>query len=139
MTEDKAAPTSKTTTHREPSKLSTALAVGAATGGRRHGVPGLLVFGLVGLGGQAILNRIPTDKGTQTPDSDPNVEKEGSIISRLLASPNSPIRKLSREEYMEKMKEKQLALDAEIALIDEEIERLRQNRDSDHSQSPPRK
>lgn len=79
------------------------------------------------------------NKDAQASGSGVVVEKRGNVISRLLASPNSPIRKLSHEEYIEKMRERQLVLDAEIALIDEEIERLRQSPETDDRQDQPRK
>ncbi|KAK6336026.1 hypothetical protein TWF730_003398 [Orbilia blumenaviensis] len=101
---------------------------GAVIGGRRNLLPGLITFGLAGLGGQAILIAIETSRKR----SELNREREGSteaqpkggMVSRWLNSESNIIRKLSKEEYVAKMREKQLAIDVEIALVDEEIERL---------------
>ncbi|KAK6517273.1 hypothetical protein TWF281_003933 [Arthrobotrys megalospora] len=98
---------------------------GAVIGGRRNLLPGIIVFGLAGLGGQTILNAIEDSRKVNANRgvSAEAAPKEG-IISRIINAENSPVRKLTKEEYVSKMRDKQLIIDAEIALIDEEIERL---------------
>ncbi|EWC45734.1 hypothetical protein DRE_05071 [Drechslerella stenobrocha 248] len=98
---------------------------GSIIGVRSHAIPGLLVFGAAGISGQAILNRIAANKDIRREDHEGAKEPEASILSRILSSENSPVRKLSQQEYIDKLREKQLYIDAEIALIDEEIEELR--------------
>ncbi|KAF3204406.1 hypothetical protein TWF106_001584 [Orbilia oligospora] len=101
---------------------------GAVIGGRRNLIPGFITFGIAGVGGQVVLNAIEAstkqDKlGGGKEWSSEAPPREG-ILSRILNSENSPVRKLSSEEYVSKMRDKQLMVDAEIALIDEEIARL---------------
>ncbi|KAK6509994.1 hypothetical protein TWF481_004708 [Arthrobotrys musiformis] len=99
---------------------------GAVIGGRRNLIPGLITFGLMGLGGQAVLNAIEESKRRELnahQDLSEEAPQKG-MISRFFDSKDSPIRKLTPEEYVEKMRNKQLMVDAEIALVDEEIERL---------------
>ena len=97
-------------------------------GGRRNLLPGLITFGLAGLGGQAVLNAIETSRiqAELNGNEEGSAEEppKGGILSRILNSENNPVRKLTPEEYVAKMRDKQLMVDAEIALVDEEIERL---------------
>ncbi|KAK6351727.1 hypothetical protein TWF718_004874 [Orbilia javanica] len=101
---------------------------GAVIGGRRNLLPGLITFGLAGLGGQAVLNAIEASRNQEELNGNKALSIEtpekGGILSRILNSENSPVRKLTAEEYVAKMRDKQLMVDAEIALVDEEIERL---------------
>ncbi|KAK6499217.1 hypothetical protein TWF506_003845 [Arthrobotrys conoides] len=110
---------------------------GAVIGGRRNLIPGLITFGIAGLGGQAALNAF--EASTKQDKLNGNKEwsteappKEG-IVSRILNSENSPVRKLSGEEYVAKMRDKQLMVDAEIALVDEEIVRLTKKLEEENS------
>ncbi|RVD81192.1 uncharacterized protein DFL_009066 [Arthrobotrys flagrans] len=126
-------PQGDTITSRERIILSGASAAavggtwGAVIGGRRNMLPGLVAFGLAGLGGQAVLNTIEArkqDESNMNKDWSAEAPQKEGILSRILNSENSPVRRLTSEEYVEKMRDKQLMVDAEIALVDEEIARL---------------
>ncbi|KAF3160664.1 hypothetical protein EYR41_009203 [Orbilia oligospora] len=98
---------------------------GAVIGGRRNLIPGFITFGIAGVGGQVVLNAIEAStKQDKLGGSSSEAPPREGILSRILNSENSPVRKLSSEEYVSKMRDKQLMVDAEIALIDEEIARL---------------
>ncbi|KAK6535141.1 hypothetical protein TWF694_001619 [Orbilia ellipsospora] len=118
---------------------STAAIWGAVIGGRRHAIPGFLVFGITGSAAQLVYNIIDSNKKNDTATDQVHMEQnsKGGIISQILTSQNNPIRLLTKEEYIQKLQEKQLVLDADIALVDEEIERLRQKleKEKDHKES----
>jgi hypothetical protein len=76
----------------------------------------MLVYGLAAAGGQVAVNLIAGQK---------RVDKE-EHSSSWLSSPWSPLQKLSDEEYVSMMQEKILRVDADIALIDDRIAKLRE-------------
>lgn len=72
----------------------------------------MIIWGLVGAGGQAIANRSPSE-GSKSSDGT-------SWLSRL-----SPLKKLTDDEYIDMMKEKILKVEVDIALIDDRIAELK--------------
>ncbi|EOD44861.1 hypothetical protein GTA08_BOTSDO04380 [Neofusicoccum parvum] len=86
-----------------PSSLvASALEAGALTGSRAHVIPGAVMFSIFGFAGQHIYNFFDTRHAAR------------------------PVKVLSEDEYEEMLKEKLLKVDVEIALVDESIEKLRQ-------------
>ena len=82
-------------------------------GGPRNILPGILVFSALGAGGSYMTQKL----------SDKEVEPKPK--SSWLDSKWSPMKRLTDKEYEEKLEEKILRLEAEIAIIDENIESLK--------------
>lgn len=57
-----------------------------------------------------------------------NDSHQDTLLVRLAKSRFSPMKVLSNEEYAAMLREKQIRIEAEIALIDEDIAHLRQSR-----------
>lgn len=98
-------------------------------GGPARLLPAVVIWGLVGAGGQAIANR--------SPSSHPSQSNEGTSWISML----NPLKKLTDEEYIDMMKEKILKVEVDIALIDDRIAELRaaeeaKGRDSSHGNAP---
>ncbi|OQE27887.1 hypothetical protein PENSTE_c004G01230 [Penicillium steckii] len=105
------------------SALCGGLSGGAVTrlmGGRL--VPGLVIFTLLGYGGQSAFNRVDAWQmgRAQTPSK--------PLMQRMAESKWIPLRHLSDEEYRSMLNEKLLSVEAEIALLDEKIEQLESSR-----------
>ncbi|CAI7635025.1 unnamed protein product [Penicillium manginii] len=90
------------------------------TGGRL--VPGLVIFSLLGYGGQSAFNRVDAWQMGR----DPTPSKP--LMQRMADSKWIPLRHLSDEEYRGMLDEKLLSVEAEIALLDEKIEELESTR-----------
>ncbi|KAK8927736.1 hypothetical protein VCV18_004220 [Metarhizium anisopliae] len=73
----------------------------------------MVIWGLVGAGGQAIANRSTPSQASKSSDG-------SSWLSKL-----SPLKKLTDEEYIDMMKEKILKVEVDIALIDDRIAELK--------------
>ncbi|KAI6092507.1 hypothetical protein F4821DRAFT_224199 [Hypoxylon rubiginosum] len=89
--------------------------VGGMFRGPRNIIPGILFFGTVGATGSYFSQRF-----RDSPKSDESKAKSGWLDSRW-----SPMKRLSDKEYEEKLEEKILRINAEIAIIDENIASLR--------------
>ncbi|KAM5353861.1 hypothetical protein ACJ41O_000511 [Fusarium nematophilum] len=89
-------------------------AVGGLIRGPSNILPAMLVWTVVGAGGQMIANRFAARQ--------PKVKDENDSWFR---SRWSPLKKLTDEEYTDMMSEKMLRIDADIALIDDRIAELR--------------
>lgn len=72
------------------------------------------MWGLMGAGGQMLVNRYQASK------LQPKQDDGKGFWARL-----NPLRKLTDEEYMDMMREKKLKLDVDISLIDDRIAELR--------------
>ncbi|KAJ5227349.1 uncharacterized protein N7469_007355 [Penicillium citrinum] len=85
-------------------------------------VPGLVIFTLLGYGGQSVFNRVDAWQmgRAQTPSK--------PLMQRMAESKWIPLRHLSDEEYRNMLNEKLLSVEAEIALLDEKIEQLESSR-----------
>ncbi|KAI1818808.1 hypothetical protein GGS20DRAFT_526954 [Poronia punctata] len=85
--------------------------VGGMIRGPKNILPGVLFFGALGAGSSYV---------SQLSQSSPAKEKTSWLDSKW-----SPMQRLSDKEYMDKLEEKILRLDAEIAIIDENIASLK--------------
>ncbi|ATY60050.1 hypothetical protein A9K55_006363 [Cordyceps militaris] len=77
-------------------------------------IPAMIMWGLMGAGGQMLVHRHEANQ------MKPKIENGPGFWSRL-----NPLRKLTDEEYMDMMREKKLKLDVDISLIDDRITELR--------------
>ncbi|RPA84341.1 hypothetical protein BJ508DRAFT_412741 [Ascobolus immersus RN42] len=99
---------------------------GAIFRGPKNIIPGAVVYGLastaihfgVGAGDSTILEKVaaPVDE---------NEQKSRTWEDVIFRSKFSPIKKLTKEEYTELMEGRIMKVDVEIALIDDELERLK--------------
>jgi predicted house-cleaning noncanonical NTP pyrophosphatase (MazG superfamily) len=87
-------------------------------GGRRNVIPGAIMFAIFGATGQAMYN------WTDARNSE-RVEKGGVHKNSIFNSKWSPMKVLSDREYEDMLREKLLRVNAQIALVDENIEALR--------------
>lgn len=90
-------------------------------GGRANAIPGAIMFSVFGAGGQGILNMLD---GHRSSRSVRNVD-DASRNPTDTGSRWNLVKMLSDEEYLAILQEKQLRLDAEVAVIDDEIQKLR--------------
>ncbi|KAI5845914.1 hypothetical protein BZA05DRAFT_407309 [Tricharina praecox] len=99
----------------------TGLTLGLVLRGRSNALPGALVWGLVGLGGQYGYN-IADARHTEEAFAPPKVKvKTISLLDRTFNSRWNPIKKLSDQEYAAMLDGKLLAVEAELAITNEEI------------------
>lgn len=96
-------------------------------------MPGIVVFSLLGYLGQSSWNMIERWR----------LESAGTkpILQRIADLKWAPLRSLSDDDYKHILSEKLLSIEAEIAILDEKIQQLQQekmaqNRES-WSQQPP--
>ncbi|KAI1769600.1 hypothetical protein GGR53DRAFT_473307 [Hypoxylon sp. FL1150] len=89
--------------------------VGGMFRGPRNIIPGMLFFGTVGATGTYFSQRFRNGPK----------DSESKVKSGWLDSKWSPLKRLSDKEYEEKLEEKILRINAEIAIIDENIASLR--------------
>lgn len=92
-------------------------------------IPGLVIFSLLGYGGQAAFNRV--DAWQMQKAQNPSKP----LFQRIADSKWVPLRHLSDEEYREILSEKILGVEAEIALLDEKIADLEATRPNPASPS----
>lgn len=90
-------------------------------GGRGNILPGAIMFALCGAAGQAIYNR--ADARPTASESDGKQQK--SLQDSWLNSKWSPMKVLTDAEYENMLQEKLLRVNADIALLDERINVLR--------------
>ncbi len=88
------------------------------------------MFTLFGLIGQAIFNALDTRQPAASGSASANSSGLGSFWRSLGGSKWTPFTVLSDEDYEAMLKEKLLRVDAEIAMIDEKIEQLKQMPDT---------
>lgn len=86
--------------------------------GRSHVLPGAVMFTLFGFLGQTTYNKLAASSYVDTGP------KKG-FWARVAERKWSPMKVLSNEEYAEMLRERQLKIDMEIALIDDKIAALR--------------
>ncbi|KAL7273052.1 hypothetical protein RUND412_004110 [Rhizina undulata] len=112
----------------------TGCTLGLLLRGRSNAIPGAMVWGLLGMGGQYAYNLADTRRTEDVikQQSVSQVQQEGpapSLWERYLRSRWSPVKPLTHEEYENLIKEKLLAVEADIAIMNEEIEKLKKLRD----------
>ncbi|PWW79608.1 hypothetical protein C7212DRAFT_350451 [Tuber magnatum] len=93
-----------------------------------NAVPGAIVWGLVGLGGQYAYNVADARHTQGVIEKLGNPEPRESMLDRAMRSGWSPVKRLTRGEYADILKEKLLAVEADIAIANEEIEKLERQR-----------
>ena len=74
----------------------------------------MVLWGLLGAGGQMVANHVAAREPRVKDD------KDGQFWSKL-----SPLKKLTDDEYVDKMQDKILKVEVDIALIDDKIAELR--------------
>lgn len=82
-------------------------------GGPARLLPAIVIWGLIGAGGQAIANKSSSEAGEAKADGT-------SWLMKL-----SPLKKLTDEEYIGMMQDKILKVEVDIALIDDRIAELK--------------
>lgn len=87
------------------------------SGGRTNVIPGLMCFSIFGLAGQAAYNAI--DASDLPRDDGPG------LFERWLNSRYFPVKRISHDDYRSMLNEKLIRVEAEMALIDEEIDRIK--------------
>jgi hypothetical protein len=84
------------------------------------------MFSIFGLVGQTIYNFADARHSEMQQSGSETLQK--STWENLLNSRWSPVKALSDREYERMLEEKLLQLDAEIALVDEDIAKLKENK-----------
>lgn len=79
------------------------------------------MFSLFGWAGQTLFNSL--DQREESPAAEPSAKKASSSNSSWF----NPMRKLSDEEYKHMLQEKLIRVEAEIALIEESLQKLGTN------------
>ncbi|KAL8686245.1 MAG: hypothetical protein Q9218_007244 [Villophora microphyllina] len=116
-----------------------ALKVGAWSGGRKNIFPGIIMFSLFGFAGQHFYNTLDARRGppiapdgaSTTGRGDSNTDQP--VWKRALNSRWSPMKVLSDEEYEKMLKQKLLRVDAEIAILEENIAKAKMQVDAQNS------
>lgn len=85
------------------------------------------MFSLFGYAGQKVYNSLDAKHSGEAAQQQPQTR---SLLQRIAGSRWSPMAVLSDEDYEKMLQERLLRINAEIAIIDENIEKLRQ-------QAPP--
>lgn len=103
---------------------------GATIGGlfrsRRNILPAALVWTVVGFVGQTVYNKFDARYSEQAAaELHKEKEEKKGFWNRVADMRWSPMKKLSDEEYGNMLKERLLRVEADIALVDEELEKVR--------------
>lgn len=93
-------------------------------GGPRNIIPGTIMFTLFGYAGQMLYNALDR-RHTQQIHQSATDKDSSSLWRRLANSKYSPMKILSDEEYEKILKGKLLRVEAEIAVIDDDIDKLK--------------
>ncbi|KAK4692589.1 hypothetical protein P7C71_g4650, partial [Lecanoromycetidae sp. Uapishka_2] len=104
--------------------------VGGLLRGRRNVIPGTIMFTMFGFLGQMVYNRLDARHSDNVAVeveavNEGKVKKEKGFWTRVAEMKWSPMKALTDEEYENILREKLLRVDAEIALVDEQVEKLR--------------
>lgn len=83
----------------------------------------MIVFSLLGYLGQSVANKLEHRSLNAQP------EQALSMGQRIVNSRFNPMRRLSDEDYKHMLSEKVIRIEAEIALIDEDISKLQSQTD----------
>jgi hypothetical protein len=92
-------------------------------GGRSNALPGFLVWGLLGLSGQYAYNYADAAHTSNVLASQ-TAEPQPSLTDKLFRSKWNPIKKLTDVEYEGMLEAKLLAVNAELAITNEQIAEL---------------
>lgn len=91
----------------------------SSLGGPRNIIPGTIMFALFGSAGQALYDKADA-RNSAKPAVDPNEKKTSWLNSKW-----SPVSVLSDAEYEAILREKLLGVEAQIAIVDENLKALR--------------
>ena len=94
-------------------------------GGRRNIIPGTIMFTIFGYLGQTIFNILDARHTQQMYQAATEDRDNTSFWRRMANSKYSPMKVLSNEEYEKILQKKLLRVEAEIAVIDDDIEKLK--------------
>ncbi|KAF2252179.1 hypothetical protein BU26DRAFT_516867 [Trematosphaeria pertusa] len=117
----------------------TGFSLGFLFRGPRNVIPGTIMFTLFGWGGQHAYNYLDK-RNSDVIRKEQEMREQGEVkeqlnwLQRVAKSKWSPMSILTDEEYERMMNEKLLAVEAEIALIDEKIEGLRKKQNDMEAQ-----
>jgi len=98
--------------------------------GRANILPGAVIGGAAGFAGQHAMDAWGPDSGSRSNSKPP-------ILERIMRSKWSPLEPLTPEDYGDILKKKLLRVDAELAIIDEDMAKLQGVQQS--GQSDPEK
>ena len=93
------------------------------SGGRSNIIPGMIVFSLFGCLGQMSYNIVSSSH--RAASLNPDQVPAPSFLQRLASKKWIPMKSLSDEEYGSMLQEKLVKVEAEIALLDEDVARLK--------------
>ena len=98
-------------------------------------IPAALVLTLLGYAGQKSYNYLDARHTHQSQIATGGNQLERSIWRRVANSKYSPMKVLSDEEYEKVLREKLVRVEAEIALIDEDIDKIQSQVEQGHRSS----
>ncbi|KAL8663537.1 MAG: hypothetical protein Q9168_008077 [Polycauliona sp. 1 TL-2023] len=108
--------------------------IGGLTRGRANIIPGMIMFSLFGFAGQHIYNALDARHHHMqaTPDVSTGIDAQDAKAKepwwkRALNSKWSPMKVLSDEQYERMLREKLLRVEADIAIVEEDIEKVNQS------------
>ena len=94
-------------------------------------MPGMVVGSLVGIAGQGVYGDV--DRWVRQRRNSPKTTDP--IWKRALSSKWSPMKRLSNEEYAQYINQQLLKTEANIALLDEQIKKLKEDQNATNSSS----
>lgn len=97
------------------------------TGGRANILPATMVLSGMGYCGQVAYEKLDRQHTKSLTDKE---DKSNNLLQRIAKSGWVPVQALTDEEYRDKLLEKLLRVDTEIALIDDRIEEIRSTQKS---------
>ena len=110
----------------------TGATLGLVFRGPRNVIPGTIMFSLFGWGGQRAHNWLD-QKHAAAIDKEKKMKEEGreeeNVLQKFAKSKWSPMSELSDEEYERMVGEKILAVEVDIAMIDDKIKKLRKQQE----------
>ncbi|KAF2838143.1 hypothetical protein M501DRAFT_936155, partial [Patellaria atrata CBS 101060] len=110
------------------STITSGISAGAINGllnGPRAIIPGIVIFSILGYTGQSIYNTLDRRHAENQFSKATQKGPDENILQRAARSKWSPMSVLSNEKYEKMLQEKLLRIEADIAILDENIEKLR--------------
>lgn len=93
--------------------------------GRGNIIPGVLVLGSSGYAGARLYHWFEARSWTKQNSTPSESDVNSTVWDRLMSSKWSLMKSISDEEYCDRLNEQLLRVDAEIAILDEDIETLK--------------
>lgn len=90
-------------------------------------MPGVVVFAAIGGVGQAVYGAMDARHAMRVRRAEAESEGEAAdgVWSRIVASRWNPVKRLGDEEYEGMLQEKLIRVEAEIALVEEDLARMK--------------